>query len=909
MLHRQGISDVLRMVTDRELSVRMRGLLRLLSIRVIGWLGRARPHPQGEAVAAPSAEALARLTGGVAHDFNNLLTVVLGNAAALRVSAEARGDAQGMRRAEQIERAAERGSRLAAQLLAFSGKLVLEPRVVSVYSVISESHHLLADAAGDAVRILLHPDRNLWRSRVDPIQLESAILNLVLNARDALANGGEIRIEFHNRRVALDAKAPWRAAGDFVSISVADDGTGIPPELLQRVFEPFFTTKPIGKASGLGLAQVQGFARQSGGWTEIVSAVGQGTTVSVFLPRFRADRTEGSRPEAAVVKATTILLVDPDAEDHEHSKRALIEAGYTVLDASTSSSAITHLVSNAEIALLLTAAQLPGGISGANLGRHARTLRPALRVLVSSSKLRDAPPESVRRSSSARYFEFLLKPHRPADLIAVVAALLAIDNVSVETDEMLADARDIAWRQAPEAAMGPAPGPAIGHAPSPATGPNVPANDTTTIPVRVEQAVARINAVRLGVLPFTSIGTDNHAFCTGLAEEISAAVAGFRMITCVASASVAAVAGELRERTERWQQLELDYVVDGSLRRTGENVRLLVRLLKMGGAGEIAWSQRFECDIADVLNLQDRIARDIAAQVGPEIVAWETREAARRPRVDPAAHDMMLRAIPAIYSLDEAGFAEAGRLLETALVLDPSSAACHSWLAHWYMLKVGQGWETDQQHGIDRADHLSQSAIKLDPEDARGLTIAGHVRSFLRRDAEGGLALHERALALNPSLALAWCYAGLAHSYRGNHAEAIRSIEHARHLSPHDPHAFFFDMSLIVPFLMTGEYETAAMLGRRARDVHPGVSSTYKGLVAALGLLGASLEAAEAREALLRLEPRFCITSAIARSPLLQAQDLDRYIEGLRKAGVPEQWEGPRRPSSVGDTRRVGGLA
>jgi tetratricopeptide (TPR) repeat protein len=167
------------------------------------------------------------------------------------------------------------------------------------------------------------------------------------------------------------------------------------------------------------------------------------------------------------------------------------------------------------------------------------------------------------------------------------------------------------------------------------------------------------------------------------------------------------------------------------------------------------------------------------------------------------------------------------------------------------------------------------------------------VRAFLKKDAEGAVGLHERAIALNPNLAIPWCYSGLAHSYLGHHEEAIRRIKHAKHLSPHDPHGFFFDTALALPLLLTGEYEGAAQAAREARDRNAGVSAAAKLLLAALGYLGASREGASIRKALLTLEPRFSIRAATARSPLGRNEDLQCYVQGLRLAGVPErskQW-------------------
>ena len=186
-----------------------------------------------------NTESLVRLTGGVAHDFNNLLTVIIGNATALRLDAEARGDTKGIQRAERIERAAERGGRLAGQLLAFSRNQTLRPESLSAYSALSALYELLAQAAGDTVRIRLLADKDVWNCRIDPGQLDSAILNLVLNSRDAMPIGGSITISCHNE-VMSPAQVPDQATGarDYVRIDVTDTGTGIAPDLLDKVFEP-----------------------------------------------------------------------------------------------------------------------------------------------------------------------------------------------------------------------------------------------------------------------------------------------------------------------------------------------------------------------------------------------------------------------------------------------------------------------------------------------------------------------------------------------------------------------------------------------------------------------------------------------------------------------------------------------
>ncbi len=822
-------------------------------------------EPSNPSYHAQKMESLGRLTGGVAHDFNNLLTVVLGNATALRVSAEASGDLNAARRAEMIERSAQRGARLASQLLAYSGKQMLRPETISVYRTLSAMSELLAQAAGENVRIRIDTDPALWNCRVDPGQLESSMLNLVLNARDAMPIGGSVLIGTHNHRESrLLGGAPPRSAGDYVRIDCTDTGYGIAPELRDKVFEPFFTTKPPGQGSGLGLSQVYGFAGQSGGWVELDSEVSRGTTVSLFLPRDGRHTPDAPLPVKGPVESgrdQSVLVVEPDPDLLATTCDILTRASYRPLPTASGSGALAHLVSDAPIHLLLTEADLPGGISGVDLARTACQVRGDLRVLVTSGP-------SLLRMSDMR-FEFLAKPYRPRDLVSVVGAILTRDTFSVETEELLAEARMRA----------PAPRTARPLAGEPGT------PDAGSVP-----ATSRQGEIRLGVLPFRTIGIGaDVAFAKGLAEEITTAFSRFRAILCLAPASIAALADEPDRRSERWQSLDLDFLVEGSVRRKGNDIRVLLRLVNMRGSGEMAWGRRFDSQMPDLLNLQDQIAAETAAQIAPELMIWEGQAAAARPQVDPTAYDLMLRAIPAIYRLDEAGFREAGALLERSLALDPSSAGCHSWLAHWHIFLLGQGWAADPAQAAQRADFLSQQAVILDPGDARGYTMAGHVRAFLHKDAEAALWLHDRAIALNANLALAWCYSGLAHCYLGQHAEATRRIQRARHLSPHDPHSFFFETSLSIPLLLTGRYDEAARAGRRARNLHSGLSSTYKTLLAALGHLGAAREAAEVRKVLLALEPGFSVGSAILRSPLQRAEDRKCYADGLRLAGVPER--------------------
>lgn len=395
--------------------------------------------------------------------------------------------------------------------------------------------------------------------------------------------------------------------------------------------------------------------------------------------------------------------------------------------------------------------------------------------------------------------------------------------------------------------------------------------------------------VRLGVMPFRSLDPGRQEeLSIGLAEEITTALSRFRWITLISSLSLSKLAGEPLAGNPHWQGLDIDSLLDGTVQRGSGRIRVMVRLLDMRAAGEVIWAQRFDRAAGDILTLQDEIAAQTAAQVDPELLLREGRRLASRPPRDAKAYDLLLRAIPSVYRLEEFEFRAAGETLATAATLDPDYAAVHAWLAYWHVFLVGQGWADDPAAAMRRAGELAERAVSLDRSDARALSIAGHVRAFLHRDVDAAIQLHEQALSLNPCLPMAWVFSGMANSYAGNHEEAIRRIHKARRLSPFDPHSFFFDMALMIPHLARGEYEMVVELGRRATALNPGLSSTQKGYLSALGHLRRTEEQVVVRERLLRLEPSFSLREALKRSPLLRDEDRVRYVEGLRLAGLPE---------------------
>jgi TolB-like protein len=397
----------------------------------------------------------------------------------------------------------------------------------------------------------------------------------------------------------------------------------------------------------------------------------------------------------------------------------------------------------------------------------------------------------------------------------------------------------------------------------------------------------RAGGIRLGVMPMRSLdGQGDDPLSLGLAEEITNALSRFRWISCVASASLATLAGEPADG-KHWQRLGLDFMLDGTVQRSGGRVRITSRLLDMRENGAVIWVRRFDREMTDIFVLQDEIAAQTVAQVDPELLLHEgERAGSRPPPPDSTAYELMLRAIPAIYRLEQTGFLAAGEMLRAAIDIDPGHAASHAWLAYWHLLQVGQGWTDDKLGSTAQAGALADRAVTLDPGDARGLTLSGHVRAFLERRPEEGILRHQRALSLNPNLPMAWAFTGQAHTYLGRHDEAIQCIGQAQRLSPFDPHGFFFDTALMMAHLLKHDHDAALRIGRRAMELNPGFSSSYKGVLAVLGHLNRTAEAGALLARLKLLEPRLTLADAVLRSPIVQPDDRAYYHEGLRLAGL-----------------------
>ncbi len=370
---------------------------------------------------AQKMETIGQLTGGVAHDFNNLLTAIIGN---LEVLAATVPEGSSVSRSlEAALRAAWRGSSLTEHLLAFSRRQEIRPEIVNIDRLVRDLVFLCQKTVGEAIEIEVRSQEDLWTCRIDPGQFEAALLNLAANARDAMNRSGRLTITTENRAIGGKGIGDL-AGGEYVVVSVADTGCGMSDEVLARVFEPFFTTKEVGEGTGLGLSQVYGFARQAGGIARIESTPGVGTTVRLYLPRsegeIRHERTLNGLSRAPS-GAATILVVEDDADVRDMIGGILSQLGYRTLVATTGAEALTRLRRERKVDLLFTDIVMPAGMSGIELARKARDLRPDLKILLSSGHAGDEIKSHLLRGQ----FAFISKPYRTAALAAKLEEVLA----------------------------------------------------------------------------------------------------------------------------------------------------------------------------------------------------------------------------------------------------------------------------------------------------------------------------------------------------------------------------------------------------------------------------------------------------------------------------------------------------
>ncbi|WP_227439724.1 PAS-domain containing protein [Methylobacterium sp. W2] len=386
-----------------------------------------RAQAEGVLREAQKMQAIGQLTGGIAHDFNNLLQVILGNLEFVR-SKLGDEDAKLQTRIERAAWAAQRGATLTGQLLAFARKQPLAPTPIDLAATMPDLVPLLRRTLGEHIEVRYVESAGLWPAMADPAQLESAVLNLALNARDAMPGGGRLTIELGNK--VLDREYAQHHSevtpGDYAMLAVSDTGHGMTPEVVKRVFEPFFTTKPDGKGTGLGLAMVFGFVKQSGGHVKIYSEPGEGTTVKIYLPRAVGVVSVAGQRSVAPIELprgnATVLVVEDEPAVREIACAILSDLGYRVLEAADGEEALRVFGANtAAVDLLLTDVVLPGKVRGRELAERITEMRPEVRILYMSGYTENSIVHHGRLDDGVR---LIGKPFKREHLAVKVAEAL-----------------------------------------------------------------------------------------------------------------------------------------------------------------------------------------------------------------------------------------------------------------------------------------------------------------------------------------------------------------------------------------------------------------------------------------------------------------------------------------------------
>ena len=376
---------------------------------------------------AQKMEAVGQLTGGIAHDFNNLLMIVGGSLDMIGRRIPDDPKVRGL--FDAARQAVGRGAKLNQQLLAFSRRQDLHMEIVQINDLVPTFEHLLDRAVGEMVKMEIVRDQELWLCRTDPHQLETAILNLVINARDAMPQGGKLTIKTANRSVDNAFASRWEAStGDYAVVSVEDTGIGMSPEVLAHVFEPFFTTKDVGKGTGLGLSQVYGFAKQSGGFVAIDSAPGRGTLIEVFLKRSTESLPVSRHIAETNLESGTgvVLVVEDDAAVRATTSGMLEDLGYSVLSAETASAALKLIQATAAVDLVFSDVVMPDGMSGVELAQRIGSLRPDLPVLLTSGYT----AQRVIPETPTGEVALLKKPFSHADLSIAIRNIMPTSQAS-----------------------------------------------------------------------------------------------------------------------------------------------------------------------------------------------------------------------------------------------------------------------------------------------------------------------------------------------------------------------------------------------------------------------------------------------------------------------------------------------
>jgi adenylate cyclase len=366
---------------------------------------------------------------------------------------------------------------------------------------------------------------------------------------------------------------------------------------------------------------------------------------------------------------------------------------------------------------------------------------------------------------------------------------------------------------------------------------------------------------------------------------MAAALSRFRWFDVIAPISLSR-RSQLPIAEGMLKRKQLDYVIDGALSGNGKQFQINVRLLDLTADAKPVWNERFKITVGALHQVDELITARIVGQIDPVILFIEGQPKRRQQY---GATGLLLLAIPLMYSLERKKYEQAGKLIESALAIDPNNAMVSAWAAHWQVYYVGQGWSADGARALALAQEHARKAINLDPDNAEALGIYAHVCAFLNKDFDSAVYYFDRALRLNPNLAFVWALSALTYSYIGEPDAALRRLARYRDLSPFDPYPYIYENPYTVAYTIKGDYEQAVIVGRRVVKGNPDFINGYKPLIAALGHLGRRDEAKAYVEKLLSLEPNFSVKRFGKVYPFKHAADRERYMTGLRLAGVPER--------------------
>jgi DNA-binding SARP family transcriptional activator/TolB-like protein len=473
------------------------------------------------------------------------------------------------------------------------------------------------------------------------------------------------------------------------------------------------------------------------------------------------------------------------------------------------------------------------------------------------------------------------------DRCHVVLADLLDAEPSAETRKLMTEIRGPSSKQLP---MRPVPRPA----PPPAAIVAVPDTD-------VEEA-SHPGGARVGVHPMKCIGLSEEISYLGpsLANEITMALSRFRRVCVVATGSLAKFARDKCDGAAIRESLGIDFLLDGTIQYSRNKLRISLRLIDLCANNQVVWARRLDRQADDLLAAQEDIASVVVAQIDAAMMQAEVKRGAERQTAGTSAHnlagtsayDLIVRSIPLLTRLERDAFMRGGEQLERAIVLEPEHAGAHSWYASWHTLLISQDWAFDVAAASVRANDLAKRAIVLEPTAAAGFSVAGHVRAILFRNLNEAAALHERALALNPNLPVAWALSAITCAFQGELHEAERRFHRYKALSPIDPFSFVFDGLFVMVHLLKHDHHATLTAGRAVTQLNPLCTQGYKPYLAALGHLGLGQEAEIVSRRLLAMEPNFTVERFLSTSPFERPADRDHYATGLRLAGVPEKGAG-----------------